>query len=163
MPPFIPAWYAFPLAPDPRGRVTTTYLDVRAILTMEARRLIARGQTDGTSLRAFEFAVGLGGFDPYNYLAAIPVNPDVYALTEETFSSDIDHIEWPNAEAVAFYCLLEAAEANATLGEIGIRAVVMNSPGDPADASVVLMAIGHFPLIAKNSSMQYVLRVTVQA
>ena len=125
--------------------------------------MIARGQTDGTSLRATDFAMGRGGFDPYNYIASIPVSPDVYTLTDEIFTDTIDYIEHPNDAAISFYCLLESAEANVTLGEVGIRGVVQNSPGDPVDGTVVFMAVGHFPLIAKNSTMQYVLRVTVQA
>jgi hypothetical protein len=130
---------------------------------MEARRLTARGQTDGTSLRATQFSVGRGGFDPYNYLGSIPVNKDSYALDEQVFTDVIDHYERPNNMAVCFYCLLETADANETLGEVCIWGEVQNSSGDPVDGSLIVMAVGHFPLIAKNSSMQYVLRVTMQA
>lgn len=143
--------------------VSFCYLDVLATTTMEARRIMAKGQTDGSSLQAVSFSVGRCGFDPYDYLAVIPVNPDSYALDDEIFGDVIDHVEHPNAAAVSYYCLLESGEANETLGEVAIWGVVENAVDNPPSGTTVLMAVGHFPLIAKNSDMQYCLRVTMQA
>jgi hypothetical protein len=139
------------------------YLQIDAEMTTEGRRIVARGHTDGTSLQITKFSVGRGGFDPIDYLAALPVNPDASALSDEIFSDVVDHIEWANDSCVVCYCLLELADANQTLGEIAITGIVANSPGDPADDTEVVMAIGHFPMLAKNSDMRYVLRVTLQA
>ena len=133
---------------------------IDAETTTEARRLMARGMYDGTSLQAVEFSVGQDGFDPASFYAAVPVNPDATALDDSVFTDTIDHIEPPNAKARSYYCLLDTTEANVTLGEIAIWGEVQNSPGDPADGTKIIMAIGHFPLICKNSSMQYALRVT---
>ena len=139
------------------------YLQIDAEPTMEFRRLRARGITDGTSVRAVGFEVGTGGFDHTDYLAALPVNPNATALDASVFSSDIDHLEWPNPECLSCYCVLEAGEANVALGEIAILGEVQNSNGDPADGSQIVMAIGHFPLIAPNATIRYALRVTIQA
>ncbi len=139
------------------------YLQIDAELTTEARRLTARGQTDGTSIQISGFAVGRGGFDPTDYLAALPVNPDCTALEDQVFSDVVDQVEWANQNCCVAYCCLETAEANQTLGEIAIFGRVANSPGDPVDDTEIVMAIGHFPMLAKNSSMQYALRVTLQA
>jgi hypothetical protein len=138
-------------------------LRIDAEATMEFRRLRARGVTDGTIVRATRFSVGTAGFDPNDYLAALPVNPNATALDNIQFTSDIDHIEWPNSECLSCYCLLETGEANWTLGEIAIIGEVQQSSGDPVDGTEIVMAIGHFPMLAKNSSMQYALRVTIQA
>ena len=143
--------------------MTTLYLEIDARTTTEARRLMARGLGDGTSLQATDFSVGRGGFEPFDYLSAIPVNPDASDLDDSVLTKAITHFEFPNSEAACYYCLLESADANVTLGEIGIWGTVQNSPGDPVSGSAILMAIGHFPLIAKNSDMQYVLRVTMVA
>lgn len=139
------------------------YLQIDAETTTEARRIITRGMADGTSLRAIKFSVGRGGFDPTDYLAALPVNPDATALEDPIFTDLIDYKEAPNTNSISYYCALETGEANQTLGEIAIIGEVQNSPGDPADESEVVMAIGHFPLLAKNSTMRYALRVTVLA
>jgi len=139
------------------------FVQIDAETTTEARRLIARGAYDGTSLKARDFSVGQGGFDPVDYKAAIPVNPDATNLDDHYFSDPIAYVEQPNGRARSYYCLLESGDANVTLGEIGIWAEVQNSPGDPADGTLILMAIGHFPIICKNSTMQYALRVTHQA
>jgi len=139
------------------------FLQIDAEMTTEGRRLTARGHTDGTSLQITKFSVGRGGFDPNDYLAALPVNPDAAALSDSIFTDVVDRIEWANDTCVVCYCLLEAAEANQTLGEIAITGMVNNSTGDPADDTEVLMALGHFPMLAKNTDMRYVLRVTIQA
>jgi len=139
-------------------------LQVDAEPTTEARRIMARGATDGTTIQAVEFSVGQGGFDPNDYTAALPVNPDAVALDDVIFGPEpIDHIERPNVQAISCYCVLEASEANVTLGEIAIWGDVQNSVGDPPDDTKVVMAIGHFPILCKNSSMRYALRVTIQA
>lgn len=139
------------------------FLQVDAETTLEARRLMAEGATNGLSLRATRFQVGRGGFDPNDYLAALPVNPAATALDDFLFEDRIDYIEWANDWALSYYCVLETGEANQTLGEVAIIGEVQNSPGTPADGTEVIMAIGHFPLIAKNNTMRYALRVTMQA
>lgn len=138
-------------------------LQIDAEMTTEARRLVARGHSDGTSLQITKFSVGRGGFDPTNYLAALPVNPDATSLADSIFTDVVDHIEWANDTCVVAYCVLESAEANQTLGEVAITGIVANSPGDPADDTELVMAIGHFPMLAKNTSISYALRVTIQA
>ena len=131
--------------------------------TIYARYLTSLGSTDGMSLRCTKFAVGRGGFDPNNYLAAVPVNPDAVALDDQVFSDSIDVLEEPNQQCLSCYCVLETGEANVTLGEIAIIGEVQNSAGTPVDGTEVVIAIGHFPLVAKNSEIRYAFRVTIQA
>lgn len=139
------------------------YLQADAEVTYRARALMARGLSDGTSIRAREFSVGRGGFDPFDYLTALPVNPDAVALDDEILSNEaIDYFEYPNTMNACFYCLLESGEANQTLGEIGIWSEIQNSPIPAENGTYILSAIAHFPLVAKNSSMQVALRVAVQ-
>jgi len=154
------------LGPAIFGGDTVAFLEMQvdAEPTTNARRIMARGATDGTTIQAVEFSVGRAGFDPNDYTAALPVNPDAIALDEPFFGPKlIDRIERPNNQAISCYCVLEAGDANTTLGEIAIWGEVQNSVGDPVDGTKVALAIGHFPLLAKNSSMRYALRVTIQA
>ncbi len=136
---------------------------IDAEVTTLAQHLVARGSIDGTSLLGKEFSVGRGGFDPFDYTAASPVNPDSLVLDAEIFRDDIDDYEKANARNASFHCVLEKTEANETLGEVGIWAEIQNSPVTTENGTWILFAIGHFPLIAKNSNMRYGLRIVVQA
>jgi hypothetical protein len=139
-------------------------LQIDAEPTTEARRIMARGATDGTTIQAIEFSVGRLGYNPNDFLAALPVNPDAEALDDQSFGPKlIDRVERPNDQAISCYCVLEPAESNLTIGEVAIWGIVQNSPGDPPDGTKVILAISHFPILCKNSSMQYALRVTIQA
>ena len=138
-------------------------LQIDAEVTALAQHLIARGSTDGTCLRGTEFAVGRGGFDPFDFASAVPVNPDAQQLDDEIFRDVVDQWEQPNDRSLAFHCILETAEANETLGEIAIYAEIHNSPITTENGTFILFAAGHFPMIAKNDSMRYGLRIVVQA
>lgn len=137
-------------------------LQIDAEMTYLARHLMARGMTDGTSLRIVRFAVGQGGFDPFDYKVALPVNPDVQVLEDPVFADYVDYYERPNPQNACAYCLLDFAEANYTLGEIGLWAEIQNSPIPTENGTQILSAVGHFPLLAKNDSMQIALRVLSQ-
>jgi hypothetical protein len=145
------------------------YLQIDAEMTTLARRYTARGHTDGTVLQIDNFTVGQGGFDPLDYFAALPVNPDtIDSLVDPVFTDAVDYIEWANTRSIVCYCLLEAPDAaGAYLGEIGIYATVANSPGGVDDGKVVLYAIGHFPMVTRPpdlgavSSARVVLRVSI--
>jgi hypothetical protein len=137
-------------------------LQIDAEMTYLARHLMARGTTDGTSLQIKQFTVGQGGFDPFNYKVALPVNPDTQLLYDPVFTSDVDYYEHPNPQNACAYCLLDFAEANYTLGEIGLWAEIQNSPIATENGTKILSAVGHFPLLAKNDSMQIALRVLSQ-
>lgn len=136
---------------------------IDAEMTTLARYLLARGSIDGTSVFPKEFSVGRSGFDPFDFAVAIPVNPDSLTLDDDIFRDPIDNYEEPNASCGSFHCILDTADANETLGEIGIWAEIQNSPVTAENGTQILFAIGHFPLAAKNSSMRYGLRVVVQA
>jgi len=137
-------------------------LSVDAEMTYRARQLMARGSTDGTSLQMQQFTVGQGGFDPFNYRVALPVNPDATALIDPYFTDTIDQYEHPNPRNACAYCLLEYTEANVTLGEIGIWSEIQCSPIATENGTMFLSHIAHFPLIAKNDSMRIALRVLSQ-
>jgi hypothetical protein len=136
---------------------------VDATVTSLGRQLLARGSMDGTSLKAIEFSVGTGGFNPFNYTEATPANPEVQTLDSSVFTDTIDEMERPNPECACFYCVLETGEANSTLGEIGIWSVIQNSPIPGENGTVMLYAIGHFPMKPKNTTMRMAFRVTAQS
>jgi hypothetical protein len=146
------------------------FLQIDAEMTPLARRYTARGHTDGTSLHIDDFTVGRGGFDPLDYLAAIPVNPDAYNVVgaDVLLSGPVQRIEWANGRSISCYCLLEAADmpAGGYLGEIGIFASIQNSPGGLEDGVQILFAAGNFPLLMKSalaagSSSRVALRVVI--
>jgi hypothetical protein len=146
---------------------TVLFLSVDAETTSRARELLARGIVDGTSFKATLFSVGQGGLDPFDYKIATPVNPDAVQLEIPLLISgnptkEITKQEHPNENSACAYCLLDTVEANDRLSEVGIWAEVLCSPYLSEIGTVFLAAIAHFPLVCKNSSMRYALRVNVQ-
>jgi len=148
--------------PDP-----ALVLEIDAEVTSRARYLVARGSMDGTGIHAVKFSIGLGGYDPFDYKTAVPVNPDSTNLDFPLPFSTPDGLkavteyEQPNQLSGCTYCVVSAAEGNDLLGEVGIWAEIVYSPFTHEVGDVFLAAIAHFPLIAKNSSMQYAFRVNV--
>ena len=148
--------------------------DVDAELTSVARRFVARGTMDGTTIQMLEFKVGQGGVDPFDYEVAIPVNPDAQDLELPldfplvgpqplVFGGrQITENEQPHTTAVSFYCLVPPGELSEVLSEIGIWAQVKCSPSDTEVGDFFLAAIAHFPIVCKNDSMAYAFRVCIQ-
>jgi len=160
-------------------------LEIDTELTYMARHYLARGSTDGTSIRAVEFSIGRAGIDPFDYRVAIPVNPDAQELedqidlgpyappTDVTGTKLITAYEYPKSGSSCVYCLLDDTEPPSPpspaagsdfISEIGIWAKILYSPylfETTPPENTFLAAIGHFPLIVKNSSMKYALRVNI--
>ncbi len=153
---------SFGIAEAVKIRNLITEFQVEAVTTALARQLMARSTIDGTSLRAVEFSVGEGGFDPFNYTRIVPVNPDATGLDLSVFTDTIDEYEQPNERCACHYCVLENGEANTILGEVGIWSIIMNSPVPGENGTMILSAIGHFPAKPKNSDMQMAIRVIQQ-
>jgi hypothetical protein len=146
---------------------TALILEVDAEVTSRARRLIARGRTDGTGFKVIEFSVGQGGLDLFDYKVATPVNPDAVQLElpiniAGNPTKAIAQYEHPNLNSGCVYCLLDNSEVNERLSEVGIWAEIKCSPSLSEVGATFLAAIAHFPLLCKNSSMKYAFRVNVQ-
>jgi len=77
-------------------------------------------------------------------------------------AKNITQYEHANPHSGTTYCVVTATEANETLSEIGIWAIVKCSPYQAEVGTTFLAAIAHFPLVCKNSSMSYAFRVNVQ-
>lgn len=148
--------------PDP-----ALIFDIDAEITTRARDLLARGSTDGTGIKTIKFSIGTGGYSPFDYTRAVPVNPDSTDLDFPLpfLTPDgrkvITEYERPNSKSGCTYCVVDALEGNAPLGEVGIWAKILYSPFTHELGDIFLAAIAHFPLVAKNSSMRYAFRVNV--
>jgi len=79
-----------------------------------------------------------------------------------TGAKNITEYEHANEHSGTTYCVVTPTEANEALSEIGIWGTVLWSPYTAEIGSTFLAAIAHFPLICKNTSMSYALRVNVQ-
>jgi len=146
---------------------TVLFMETDAEVTSRARELLARSCIDGTGFKATDFSIGQGGLDPFDYKIAVPVNPDATQLELPltiggNATKPIAEHENPNASSACVYCLLENAEGNDQLSEVGVWAEILCSPILSEVGTKFLAAIAHFPLICKNSSMRYAFRVNVQ-
>jgi len=141
--------------------------DIDAEITTKARDLIARGRTDGTGIKTTQFSIGTGGYNPFDFTRAVPVNPDSSDLdfplpfATPNGRKPITEYEHPNQKSGCTYCVVEKTEGNALLGEVGVWAEIVYSPYTHELGDVFLAAISHFPLVGKNSSMRYAFRVNV--
>lgn len=150
-------------------------LEADAEVTNKARVLTARASTEDTSIQVVEFSIGSGGIDPFDYKTAVPVDPDAIELeipillpasvppAETVGHQVITHYEKANLTSATFYCLLENSDGNEPISELGLWAKIVRSPFQhELAAPPFLAAITHFPLICKNDSMAYALRINVQ-
>jgi hypothetical protein len=81
--------------------------------------------------------------------------------TPNTVATFLD-VEYPNSSATSLVCRVAQTVGNYGLGEIGIYADIIDSAVASEIGERVLFAIGHFPIVAKNSSSVYVTRVIIQ-
>ena len=136
---------------------------VSAKMTALARKLMARGTLDGTSLRSVEWGVGMGGYDPFDFTKVLVVDDQAQALIDPVFSGQtITQYEQPNGWCASYYCEIGTRSANFLLGEVGIWAIIQNSPNSLENGTMILRSVGHFPAKAKNSNMQMAIRVIEQ-
>jgi hypothetical protein len=75
---------------------------------------------------------------------------------------DFLDIERPNAEAVSLVCRVPQDVGNVGFGEIGIYADITDSVNPSEIGQRILYAVGHFPIVAKNTKSVYVTRVITQ-
>lgn len=75
---------------------------------------------------------------------------------------DFLDIERPNAESVSLVCRVPQDVGNFGFGEIGIYADITDSVNPLEIGQRILYAIGHFPIVSKNTKSVYVTRVITQ-
>jgi hypothetical protein len=150
------------------------YLQIDAEMTNLARRYTARGLYDGTSLRVTDFSLGEFGFEPLDYLSAIPVNPDVKRTTDlnPIMTKAVAYYEWGAARCPIFYCFVDKDDTNSVignrhLGELALWAQIQHSPSGAEDGNTIIYAVAHFPLLVQpvptaTNFIRYAFRVTVQ-
>jgi len=79
-----------------------------------------------------------------------------------TGAKNITEYEHPNPNSACAYCMMDTTEANEVLSEIGIWGKIVWSPNQHEIDDTFLAAIGHFPIICKNNTMAYAIRVNIQ-
>lgn len=136
---------------------------VVAVVTDQARQLMARSITDGTSFQIVEFAVGTSGYDPANPLSAITVDPTATSLTSEVFRDTIDQVETATLDGTAksFVGRIARDELEAGIGEVGLYAEILSSPFPFEIGTKFLFAIAHQPLNVKTDRHVVSYRIVV--
>jgi hypothetical protein len=113
----------------------------------------------GLGLNNFSVSPGTGFLDGGNDPGLEnPVFPADFPASVEGFLD----IEQPNPESVSLVCRLAQDDGNFGLGEVGIYVRIVDSINVQEIGTRVLYAIGHFPIIAKNSKSVLVTRVITQ-
>jgi hypothetical protein len=130
----------------------STALDIIALPTLVGRSWLARTLADGVAWKVVDFEVGRGGYDPTDPTQPLPIDPTVTALDDPVFRDRVDDVQSPNDLAFAWLCRLEAPEALAGLGELGLWAVVTDSPVPAEIGTEFLLLLAHFPLRVKTSN-----------
>jgi hypothetical protein len=113
----------------------------------------------GLAINNFGVTPGTGFLDEGNDPALdSPVFPATAPNDVESFLD----IEFPNTQATSLVCRAGQTEANRGLGEVGIYVDIIDSVNPQEIGNRVLYAIGHFPIVAKNSKSVFVTRVITQ-
>jgi hypothetical protein len=140
---------------------------VNAVVTVEA---LSAG-TSGNLNTLVEFdggGFGINNFDvtPGSGFLSGGVSP---ALESAQFpaSAPVDledflDIERPSSDAVSLVCRVPQNVGNVGFGEIGIYADILDSVNPSEIGQRVLYAVGHFPIVAKNTKSVLVMRVITQ-
>lgn len=140
---------------------------VNAVVTIEALAAGSAGNENtlvefdagGAGFNSFDVTPGAGflggGISPSLESAAFPAGApnDV---------EDFLDIERPNAESVSLVCRIPQDVGNFGFGEIGIYADITDSVNPLEIGQRILYAVGHFPIVAKNTKSVYVTRVITQ-
>lgn len=140
---------------------------VNAVVTVAALASGAAGNENtlvefdagGTGINNFDVLPGTGflggGISPSLESAQFPASApnDVEAFLD---------IERPNAESVSLVCRVPQDVGNVGFGEIGIYADITDSVNPAEIGQRILYAVGHFPIVAKNTKSVYVTRVITQ-
>lgn len=113
----------------------------------------------GSGINNFDVLPGTGflggGISPSLESAAFPAGAP-------NDLEDFLDIERPNAESVSLVCRVPQDIGNVGFGEIGIYADITDSVNPSEIGNRILYAVGHFPIVAKNTKSVYVTRVITQ-
>jgi hypothetical protein len=144
-----------------KATVTGAIVTIQAISTGSKGNLNTLVAADAGGLGINNFGVLPGtGFLADGVGAALE-SPRYPSGTPDTVAAFLD-VEYPNSSATSLVCRVAQSVGNYGLGEIGIYADIIDSPIASEIGERVLYAIGHFPIVAKNSSSVYVTRVIIQ-
>jgi len=86
----------------------------------------------------------------------------VFPATAPVDVNNFLDFEFPTPQTVSLVCRAGQSEANFGLGEIGIYVDIIDSANPLEIGERVLYAIGHFPIVAKNSKSVFLTRVITQ-
>ena len=136
-------------------------------LTDLGRTNFARALLGEVSFEVRGFAVGRGGYNDTNPVKIKPLNTSLLTLEAQVFPpvgiAPIVLIEYISPKTFVANCRLGSSEAVSSLGEIGLWAEIVYSSVDPGEVGTqFLMAIGHFPIIAKTLRQEIVFRIIIQ-
>jgi len=145
---------------------TDTPDPIIATLTDEGRTNFALSTMGQLSFELAGFAVGRGGYNGTNPVHVTAIDPTMTTLMDQYFPGTgvkaLETIETPTITTVVANCRLAKTEAIAALGEIGLWAEIVYSttPGDIG--TQFLLAVAHFPIVAKTLSQAILYRLIIQ-
>ena len=147
--------------------VVTATTSINAVITLRA---VANGTLGNlNTLTEADFSgLSFNNFSifPTNGFFAGGTNPDLEnAVFPSTAPNDVKEFldfEFPNPEAVSLVCRAGQMESNFGLGEVGIFVDIIDSVNPQEIGERVLYAVGHFPIVAKNSRSVFLTRVITQ-
>jgi len=144
-----------------RATVENAIITVSAVASGDLGNLNTLVEFDegGLAVNNFGIIPGTGFLDGgANPNLENPVFPPAAPGTIEDFLD----IEFPNPQATSLVCRAGQSEGNFGLGEVGIYVDIIDSVNPQEIGKRILYAIGHFPIVSKNSKSVFVTRVITQ-
>lgn len=144
-------------AVKPDGSIVS---DVIGKVTMEARRMLARSISDGTSIRIRYMALGTGGYNQSNPTQAKIIDENATQLESEIYRKIIDGSEVANTlGSRSYYARFSYDSFTGGVGEVGLFAEIQNSTVTSENGTTFLFALAHQGLATKTRSHTITYRI----
>lgn len=151
-------------ATDPSGLIFANVTDL-------GQQFLGRATIGQTVIQLVGFSVGRSGYDPADFLNALPIDTTQTALGDQVYPAATGYaafsaLQSPSIGTVVCDCRLPAdqqpSNADYGLGELGIWALVLQSNIPAEVGTAFLFAISHFPVKVKTNRDVFVLRTVTQ-
>jgi hypothetical protein len=114
-------WAGAPTYVDVTVSAYVSVSDTYTVTTSDGAALLARRTLGTVSFVPVEFAIGVGGYNPYTPRQATPPNPLDTTLEYEMYRSPIERFDAPTDTTMVIVCRIPPnAGLHCALGEIGV-------------------------------------------
>jgi hypothetical protein len=140
-------------------------LEIRALLTDEARRRRSEGDATGKAFRVVGFQLGNAGHDPLDPTTALAPDPGATSVASSVFGPKaVSGFTYANDYCPVWECLVDFGEGVTLFSSVGLIAQIISSPvpSDPELNTTFLYALANLPQRPKLDQEQLTILCGIQ-